>query len=174
MRLFLKVLVVASFVFCQSCVTTNITSNKLETYNGKVKEIVIFLYGEQRTFGFFNSLHDKLSIQFEKNGIKAHFHSLNVTSFENEAEILEKSYKNVPPDCVMTIKIGDISNSNFGPFWMIPNKTSTNILVNVYDPTTHVTIWKAQVLSDSQSGLKSIARKTASAMMRNLKADKML
>jgi hypothetical protein len=93
MKLFLKGLVVAGFVLFQSCVTTTITSNKLETYNGKVKEMVVFLYGEQRSFGFFNSLHDKLSTQFEKNGIKAHFHSLNVTSFENESEILENHIK---------------------------------------------------------------------------------
>jgi hypothetical protein len=92
MKLYLKLFVVASFIFCQACVTTTITSNKLESYNGKVKEIVIFLYGEQRSYGFFNSLHDKLSTQFEKNGIKAHFHSLNLTSFENENKILEKSY----------------------------------------------------------------------------------
>jgi hypothetical protein len=56
---------------------------------------------------------------------------------------------------------------------MIPNKTSTNVVVDVYEPKTHVTIWKAQVLSDSQNGLKAIARKTAAAMMFNLKADKM-
>jgi hypothetical protein len=169
----LKVLAVAVFVFFQSCVTTTITSNKLDTYNGKVKEIVVFLYGEQRSFGFFNSLHDKLSVQFEKQGIKAHFHSLNITSFELEGDILEKSYKNLPLDAVMTIKLGDISNTNFGPLWMIPNKTSTNVVVDVYEPKTHVTIWKAQVLSDSQNGLKAIARKTAAAMMFNLKADKM-
>jgi hypothetical protein len=174
MKLYLSVLVISCFIFFQSCITTTITSNKLDTYNGQVKNIVVFLYGEQRSFGFFNSLHDKLAQQFEKQGIKAHFHSLNVTSFEKEEDILEKTYKKNQPQCVMTIKLDGISNASYGPVWMVPSKLSTSITVDVYEYQTHTTIWKAQIISDSQTGLKSIAKKSAAALIQNLKADKML
>jgi hypothetical protein len=155
----------------QSCVSAYITADKSKEYDGKIKEIVIFLYGEKRTFVYFNRLHDKLSIQFEKNGIKAHFHSLNTTSFEKEADILEKTYKNITPDCVMSVRSGDVSNSGFGPVWVIPNKISTKFSVEIYTTKTLKSIWKAQITSDSQTGLSAIAKKSAKLIVDTMKED---
>lgn len=166
--------IVALIVFLstfQSCVSAYITADKSKDYDGKIKEIIVFLYGEQRTFVYFNRLHDKLSSQFEKNGIKAHFHSLNSTSFEKEADILEKTYKNISPDCVMTVRSGDVTNSSFGPVWIIPNKISTKFSLEIYTPKSLKSIWKAQITSDSQTGLSAIAKKSAKLIIETLKED---
>jgi hypothetical protein len=155
----------------QSCVSAYITADKSKDYDGKIKEIVVFLYGEQRTFGFFNSLHDKLSRQFEKNGIKAHFHSLNITSFEKEADILEKTYKNITPDCVMSVRKTEVSITSSGPVWIIPNRLNTKFTIDAYVPKTMKSVWKAEIISDSQTGFSAIANKSAKLIFETMKED---
>jgi hypothetical protein len=159
------------FFTFQSCVSAYITADKSSEYDGKIKEIVVFLYGEQRTFSFFNRLHDKLSSQFEKNGIKAHFHSLNTTSFEKESDILEKTYKNLKPDCVLSIRLQDISNTSYGPIWVIPSKLNTKFQLEAYQPKTMKPIWKAEISSDSQMGYSSIVNKSAKLIVKTMKED---
>jgi hypothetical protein len=160
------------FLFtCQSCVSAYITADKSNEYDGKIKEIVVFLYGEQRTFSFFNRLHDKLSSQFEKNGIKAHFHSLNTTSFEKESDILEKTYKNLKPDCVLSIRLQDISNTSYGNVWVIPSKLNTKFKLEAYQPKNLIPIWKAEISSDSQMGYLSIVSKSAKLIVKTMKED---
>jgi hypothetical protein len=163
-------LILYFFTF-QSCSSAYITSDKSKEYDGKIKEIVVFLYGEQRTFSFFNRLHDKLATQFEKNGIKAHFHSLKTTSFEKESDILEKTYNYTKPDCVLSIRLQDISNTSYGPVWVIPSKLNTKFTLEAYQPKTLKPIWKADISSDSQMGYSSIVKKSAKLIVKAMKED---
>jgi hypothetical protein len=163
-------LMIFLFTF-QSCGSAYITADKSSEYDGKIKEIVVFLYGEQRTFNFFNRLHNKLSSQFEKNGIKAHFHSLNTTSFEKESDILEKTYNDIKPDCVLSIRLQDISNTSYGAAWMIPSKLNTKFKMEAYQPKTLKPIWKAEISSDSQIGYTSIANKSAKLIVKTMQED---
>ena len=112
-----------------------------------------------------------MSTQFEKQGIKAHFHSLNTTSFETEADILEKTYKNITPDCVMSIRLEDISNTSFGPVWLIPNKLNTKFKMEAYQPKTLKPIWKAEISSDTQMGFSSMTNKSAKLIVKTMKED---
>ncbi len=173
-RFFLFTILSISLITFQSCVSAYITADKSKEHSGKIKEVVVFLYGEQRTFVYFNRLHDNLLAEFEKKGIKAHFHSLKATSFEKEADILEKTYKNVMPDYVMTVRSGEISNSGINPIWIIPNKISSKFSAEIYMTKTLKPIWKAQISSDSQTGLSTLAKKSAKLIAETLKEDGLL
>ncbi len=177
-----KILIIGILFLATSCVTSNITSNKSKDLNEKISKLYIIVKGTEEAEPFFKSFTAELGNTLKLKGIESKVKYSDPLSLESDSDV-DQNINEYKPNLIMIVNQTESSqtmnsgfNNGFGNVgWGYGSSTTGGTFdVKIFQPNSKNPVWRANLKTYGQFGLKSSAKKACEKLIEKLIEDSLL